>query len=250
MNTTLTQTQIREETLSRLGGSRVEIELDQKDLDLAVKEAVRVYSRHQPGTRWSSLNAAPAQKRYVLDVAEHPGIVGVLDVQFVTRRVDPSAVDVFDPYDNVVGGLLVGNESFGDITQRRIYMEDATRVVSAESEWRYTQEGSDHVLYVDVIRTPTLTSYVWAWHYTPDDDADTGMLKIPNADVDWILDYVEARSMLTLGRVRRKFGGIPNAEGGVDEIDGQTFVDEANTKLEQLREQIEQRRFIVPPVTE
>ena len=250
MNTVLIQASIREEISSRLGGSRLNVELDQKDYDLATKEAIRVYTRHAPFQRWAKITATPAQKRYVLDPVDYPGIVGVLDVQFITRRDDPTAIDPFDPYDTVVGGLLVGDETFGDISQRRGYLEDASRVVSAEPEWRYEREAGVHALYIDIVREPTQTAMLWAGHFTPDANADTGMQLVPDADTDWILDYIEARCMVTLGRVRRKFGGIPNPEGGVDEIDGREFADEGATKIETLAEEIRRRRFPLPPIIE
>lgn len=249
-NSVLNQTDIREEVLSRLGGSRLEVELNQEDLNAATKEAVRIYSRYAPLQRWSSLNVSTSQKRYVLDLNAHPGFTGIIQVQFLTRRTDPTAIDPFDPYDTVVGGLLVGDETFGDVLQRLTYTEDSARIVSAEPEWRGEWEGSSYVLYVDVVRNPTLCAYLWCGRYTPDANADTGMQLIPEGDSDWVIDYVEARSMVTLGRVRRKFGGIPNPEGSVDEIDGAQFVDEGQQKLNDLIEDIKQRRFPLPPEIE
>lgn len=249
-NTVLTQTEIRDEIQSRLGGSRLTLELDQKDFDIATKEAVRIYSRHVPFQRWRRLDATASQKRYVLATVDHPGMAGVLDVQFITRRTDPTQIDPFNPFDTVIGGLQVGDETFGDVEQRRAYTEDASRIVSAEPEWRYERELGEHVLYVDVVRVPTQVSYLWVGHFTSDADASTGMQLVPDADTDWVLDYVEARMMVTLGRVRRKFGGIPNPDGGVDEIDGQQFVDEGQQKIELLAEEIRQRRFPLPPAIE
>lgn len=249
-NTVLRQDQIREETLSRLGGSRLEVELDQRDLDQATREAIRVYSRYVPLQGWKSIPATVTQKRYVLDLAQHPGFTGIIDVQFLTRRTDPSSIDPFDPYDSVVGGLLVGDETFADVMQRLVYTEDAARVVSAEPEWRGEWEGADFALYLDIVRTPTLVAYNWCGAYSTDVTAANGMHLIPFDDTDWILNYIEARAMVTLGRVRRKFGGIPNSDGGVDEIDGNQFVDEGNQKTTDLMEEIRSRRIPLPPTIE
>lgn len=249
-NTVLNQASIREEILSRLGGSRLEVELDQNDYDLATKEAIRVYSRYVPFQGWKVLPVTTSQKKYVLDLSQHPGFTGVIQLAFITRRTKPSAIDPFDPYDTVVGGLLVGDETFGDILQRIFYTEDAARIISAEPEWRGEWEAGTYALYVDVVRSETLAAYHWCGHYTPDSNASTGMQLIPDADTDWILDYIEARCMLTLGRVRRKFGGIPNPEGSVDEVDGTALVDEGNTKRTELLDDIKQRRFPLLPEIE
>lgn len=249
-NTVLNQKDIREEICSRLGGSRLRIELDQEDYDKATKESVRQFSRAVPFIGHRALPAAHAQKLYVLAPVDHPGLTGVIDVQFITRRTDPSAIDPFDPYDTVLGGLLIGDETFGDIFQRLAYLEDASRVVSAEPEWRGQWVGQDYNLYVDIVRDPILVSYTWCGAYTPDASATTGMQLIPEHDTDWILDYIEARCMVTLGRVRRKFAGIPNPEGGVDEIDGREMADEGKIKLDELLDEIRQRRFVLPLLTE
>lgn len=249
-NTVLTQTRIREEILSRLGGSQVAVELDQRDIDLATAEAVRNYTRYRPQIRWRAIAATKTQKRYVLTTNQHPGLVGVLDVQFITRRTEPSAIDPFNPFDSGIGSLIVGDESYGDIAQRLTFSEDAARVVSAEAEWTGEWEGNAYALYLDIVRDATQVAYRWASNYTPDANADTGMQLIPDSDTDWVLNYVEARCQMTLGRVRRKFGGIPNSEGSTDEIDGQTLVDEGKVRIDELLEDLKRRTFPVPPVIE
>jgi hypothetical protein len=247
----LTLQNVREEINSRLGGSQLDVELNQDDIDRAVAEAVRNYSRNVPLVRWRALPATAAQKRYVLDtVTDHPGLTGVIDLQVITRRTDPSAIDPFDPYDTVIGGLLVGDETFGDIAQRLAYLEDAQRVVSAEPEWRGQWEGNVYALYVDIVREPALVSYQWAGAYTPDANANTGMQLLPEHDTDWVLDYTEARCMVTLGRVRRKFGGIPNSEGAVDEVDGREMADEGQVRMTDLMDELRQRRFPLPIIME
>lgn len=249
-NTVLTQANIREEIKSRLGGNTIDVELTQTDYDFATKEAVRLYTRYRPRVQWKAISATPATKRYVLDPAQHPGLVGILDVQSITRRVDPSAIDPFNPFDSGVGNLIVGDETYGDIAQRVSFSKDAARVVSAELEWTQEWEGSDCVLYLDIVRAATQVSYRWTSNYTADTNTATGMLNIPDTDTDWILDYVEARCRLTLGAVRRKFGGIPNSEGSTDEVDGQTLSDEAKVRMDELLEDLKRRTFPVPPSIE
>lgn len=249
-NTVLNPTSIREETLSRLGASQVDIELNEADIMQATKEAVRNYTRYRPQVRRKALPATKAQKRYVLTLVDHPGLVGVLDVQFITRRTDPSAIDPFNPFDSGLGNLLVGDETYGDIHQRVSYAKDAARVISSEPEWHAQWEGSEFAMYVDIVRDATHVSYAWTSNWTPDAHATTGMQLIPDSDTDWILDFIEARCKKTLGMARRKFGGIPNSEGSTDETDGQTLVDEAQAKMELLIEDVKRRTIPIPPAIE
>lgn len=249
-NTILTPTLIREETSSRLGGSQVDLELAEADYAVATREAVRNYTRYRPMVRRAALSVTIQQKRYVLSTVQHPGLVGVLDVQFVTRRADPSSIDPFNPYESGIGNLLVGDESYGDIAQRVIYGKDAARVVSAEPEWHANWEGTEFALYLDVVRPSTHVSYIWTAAYSADANPQTGMLLIPDADTDWILDYIEVRCKRTIGMARRKFGGVANPEGSTDETDGQSLVDEAQLRMEQLVEDLRKRTIPIPPVIE
>ena len=249
-NTVLNPTSIREETLSRLGSSQVEVELAESDLILATKEAVRNYTRYRPKVNRKALVATSAQKRYVLTTIDHPGLVGILDVQFITRRTDPSAIDPFNPFDSGLGNLLVGDETYADIQQRVTFAEDAARVISAEPEWHAQWEGTVFALYVDIVRDATHVSYSWTSNFTADANANTGMQLIPDPDTDWILDYIEARCKKTLGTVRRKFGGVANSEGSTDEVDGQALVDEGQLKIEALIEDLKRRTIPIPPAIE
>jgi hypothetical protein len=249
-NTVLNPTAIRTEIMSRLGAGTIDVEIKEADLAQATAEAVRNYTRYRPQVRRRAIAVTTSQKRYQLDLSQHPGLVGILDVQFITRRSTPSAIDVFDPTDSGIGNLIVGNETYGDIAQRLSHAEDAGRVISAEPDWTAHWEGPVFALYVDIVRDATQVSYAWTANYTPDANANTGMQLIPDPDTDWVLDYIEARCKKTLGMIRRKFGGIPNSEGSTDELDGQALVDEGQLKIESLIEDLKRRTIPIPPVIE
>lgn len=247
-NTTLTQMRIREETLAKFGIDDIDVELTQKDLDFATSEAVRQYSRYRPRCVRRAIAATTQQRKYVIDLAQHPGLLGIIDVQFIQRITDSTVIDPLNPYD--VGLLLTGNETYGDIAQRLTYIQDAKRVVSAEPEWFAQWEGQVYALYLDIVLAQTLVCYTWTCNFTADLNVNTGMQLLPEPDVDWILSHVEARCSVILGRKRRKFGGIPNSEGGVDEVDGQQLVDEGTTKMTELIEDLRKRTPQLPPIIE
>lgn len=249
-NTILTDAAIREEISSRLGGSQLDIELDARDFQLATREALQRYSRYRPLLLWSALPATIGQKRYVLALNEHPGLQGVLDVQFITRLSNPSSFDPFNPFDTGLSTWMIGDATYGDLAQQIISMKDIRRVVSAEPEWNGFWEGAEYALYVDITSSTTVVAYRWAGAYTPDANASTGMQRVPEPDVDWLLDYIEARCMVTVGRVRRKFGGIPNPDGGVDEIDGSAMADEGKVKMDEMLAELKARTFPIPPSIE
>lgn len=260
-NTVLTTLDaVKEEVETRLGGQRIEVELDNKDVKSSLDHALREYARHVPGWGWSQLAAIPAQKRYRVDTVV-AGFKGVVNVQFITRRTEPSAIDPFDPYDTILGGLLVGDETFGDIDQRLMYLEDAARIVSAEPEWRGQWERvetapasgiwqDEYALYVDVVRSETLTAFRFTYGYSSDPAAQNAMSTIPDGDVDWLLNWTVARAKRILAKIRGKFGGIPNPEGGQDDIDATGLQQEAEAEELALTDEIKLRRPPLAPVIE
>ncbi len=249
-NTILTTAAIREEIETRLGGSQIDVELDADDYIKATREALQRYSRYRPRMLWSALAATPGQKRYVLSVLAHPGLHGVFDVQFITRLSNPSSFDPFNPFDSALSTWMIGDSTYGDLAQQIIAAKDIRRVVSAEPEWNGVWEGAEYALYVDITSSTTEVAYRWSGAYTPDAAVATGMQLVPEPDTDWILDYVEARCMVTVGRVRRKFGGVPNPDGGVDEVDGSAMADEGKVKMDELLAELKARTFPIPPAIE
>lgn len=249
---------VKDEVDTRLGASRIEVELDDKDVTSCLKHALREYSRHVPGRAWAALAATPSQKQYRADQAM-AGFLGVLNVGFINRRVDPAAFDPFDPYDTIVSGLLIGGETFGDIDQRLIYLEDVRRIVSAEPEWKGQWERVDvgggtyesqYMLYVDITREETLVCYEFTHSYDINPAAQNGMTAIPSGDVDWILGWTTARAKRIVAKIRGKFGGIPNSDGGEDNIDAQQLQSEAEAEERELTDEILRRRPPLAPVIE
>jgi hypothetical protein len=74
------------------------------------------------------------------------------------------------------------------------------------------------------------------------------MQNIPDTDVDWVLNYATARCKRILARVLGKFKGVPNLEGGVDELDAEELREEAKEEEAALIEEIRNRRRPLPPV--
>lgn len=257
-NSELTVSGIQEESKIRLGGSAtgVDIELDNADYAQALKQTLRLYNRNRPIRRTLALTVTSAQKKYPID---HPGLVGVLDVQFVSRR-DVPAVDPFDPFSvlsgrlttGVSGGLVAGDGTFGDLAHELSYQEDARRVLSAESEWKgqWDADGK-YYLYMEIPETILMhCSYTYAFHVTPTDDPDTGLSWIPDSDTDWVMDYIEALLKVRLGRIRGKHHGVPGPDGSPMDTDYAELVEEGRADKERLEEAIKMRRRPLSPAIE
>lgn len=253
-NDALSADVLREDLRTLLGGSQIDIEIADADVDLMATRTLRVYNRFLPFRGVAKLVVTPAQKRYRVDNL-HSGLLGVSDVQFVNSRVGASVVDPFDPYySNALLGSTSADETFGDIAQRRSYSEDASRIVGSEPEWmgQWERVGSalEYALYVDVSRDSYSCSYTFTAKYADSDDPALGRLAIPETDVDWFLNYMAALGKQHLARVRGKHGGVLTPEGSTDTTDADADRSEASVELEALLAEIKMRRPPPMPVIE
>ena len=246
-NTVLTLENIKEEVEISLGGTDIEVELQEKDYEKVIKDAVRLYNRHRPRRGNAALAVTTAQKKY--GPLAHPGLHGIMSVNFVENRTR-SGVDAFDSLGRTMtqGLTTAGGDTFGSVEQQLVHIEQGRNITSSETEWKGAWEGLDYYLYVDISQSNLLCSYEYTWHVTPNDSVTTGMKFIDDADVEWVLDYVKARAKEIVALKRRKFGGVTNPEGSQDPIDASEMMQEAREDLERLKIEIESRRRPLPPV--
>lgn len=255
-NTVLNAKTIKKRIEIRLGSSGVFIELEDDDINESIQEAIELYNQIRPAKRRAGVQVTTQQNRYVIvdknGNTTFPGIAGIVDVQFITRRTQPAQVDPFDPFDTALAGVTLGSgsgETYGEIAQRLMYTEDAARIVDSDPDWEALWEGPELILYLSIPRSHILVGMEYSVYYAPDNNADTGMQLIPNGDVDILLRYMTAVSKVILGRIRVKHGGTVNPEGGVDEIDGAALLQEGSEDLNAIREEMERRRAPLSPTS-
>jgi len=255
-NTVLTEKTIKKRIETRLGSSGVVVELEDDDIKEVIAQGIELYNQIRPAKRRAGIQASVQQKRYVIvDVngnTNFPGIAGIIDVQFITRRTQPAQVDPFDPFDTALAGVTLGSgsgETYGEIAQRLMYSEDAARIVDSEPEWESLWEGAELVLYLDIVRSHIQVGMEYSHYYANDNNADNGMQLIPNGDVEILLRYMTAIAKIILGRIRVKHGGTVNPEGGVDEIDGAALLQEGTEDMNSIREEMERRRAPLAPTS-
>lgn len=249
-NADLTLSGVTDEVRTALGFSSIEVELEARDIEKCLRDALRRFNRVRPWRHRKALTISPTTKKYRLEKAAHPGLLGVSQVDFVTDTHRDDTLDPFDYEEQALAGLTaIGGESFGEIQWRRSYIEDATRIVSAEPEWfAQWEEDGEYYIYIDIRRSPVRCSFTWTSAYTPDDDPGTGMQWIEQGDVQWVLDFTCARAKQILGRVLGKHQGIITSDGGTDPTDHAELRQEGREDEEKLMEELKQRRRPLPPV--
>lgn len=245
-NTTLTLKSLKRTVELMLGASGVAVELTDEDLSLVVRQALQTYNQYRSRRNHAALTLVSGQVKYPI---VHPGLQGVLHVAFVQGN----RPDIPDPFYSGLyyqqPSMASGGVSYGELDAIQGHLESARRVTSTEMEWHGQWEGSSYYLYISHPRPNGLVcSYQYSWHITPDDNATTGLLQVPNGDVPWIEKYATALAKTILGRILRKHGGVPTPEGGTEPLDGDQLSTEGQTEQEQLTEQLKLRRPPLPPV--
>jgi len=246
-NNELTFDNIRDEINTGLGGTSLDVELSEADVEKCIKDTIRLYNRNRPGREFKKLDITTTATRYELDPQTHKGIQGVVKVQFVEKTNFTG--DPFDPFYYNGLGLTPQGDTFSEYDQKRQYIEMARRIGSVEPDWQQRVEDGKVVLYIS-INAPYWCMYTYTFHYTPDTDPVTGMLMVPGGDVEWFMRFATACAKDIVGRKRSKFGGILIPDGATAETDGRDMKEEAKEEFLALREEIKKRRRPLLPEIE
>ena len=240
----LTTSEIVTEIQTRLGSCGVRVELGSSEILICLKQGLRLMSRFTPGEYVTSLNVSSSQKKYVLDPAAHPEMIGVILMDFLDNERD-------EIEQSSTGGAV--ENPAGEYTQHLMSEIDKRVVFSQDIEWKFQWEVIGNVrkpvLYVDIAEFDIDTyscSYTWVYAFTPDDNKMTGLPSVSPTYEEWLLDFTEALAKQILGRKLDKFKGIPSSDGGDLALDGAELKQEGIERERELREDILQRKKQFP----
>ena len=250
----LTLAELRADIRRRLGGSKVCVELTDADIDSAITQALDQLTRYFPGESLAAISSSPSQTRYVIS---HRLLIGVTDVFFMNpqqasdRITDNPFLNV-----NILGNEMVWEAGGAEIYLQLGYIEDLRRILSSHPEWQglweynETTGKQEYALYMDlpVGFTEYYTSYRFIWGYEASDSRDRGLPAVRRTFEAWVRDYARAEARELLGDIRNKFGGIPQADGGVSEIDGDSQITRAREDKDKLLEDMENRQRQIPVI--
>lgn len=253
-NTSLTKAKILDEVKIMLGGTSVEVELIENDVEKCVRDALRVFNHNLPMRSRKALAVTSSQKRYVL---AHSQLEGVTEVEFVSRDVANGLIDPFNTLGTVMtaGTQAAPGTPYSALLQQQFHTEDIREMTSSEPEWLGQWEThvdpAVYALYVDVPPGGAYhVAYTYAWHVTPDNAVATGMQLLPNEDCDWVMEYILARAKQILARKLGKFGGVTNPDGAPDPTDSMEMKQEGREDQLRLEESILKRRRPLLPVVD
>lgn len=168
------------------------------------------------------------------DLADEVDVV--LDVAFLQQRLDLTLVfspftllEEKIPYDVFASGGSGG--LYSSYVQTLQYIETAKRILSAELEWRQDRGVGYNKLFIAPNPVHAMTMVV---------DAKVSCFNlqaISERDHDLIKRYALAMAMKDLGFIRSTLSEYPGANGSVT-MNGERLLEEANTQIEKLEEEI------------
>ena len=242
----LTLRELIDKTLTNLGVSSINVELEVKDIAQAVRDALNVYNKYLPGKTWASLSVSSVVQRHVIS---QRNIIDILDVQFVREYRIFSGFDIVPDF----------TERLGEVEQWFQRRKDALRILSTEAAWEAHWEipldvpgqpaptKRELVLYVSVPENVEYQcSYLYAWYREPSDNGLYGIPSIPENHSEWVEEFTLAASKMILGRVLDKFKGLPAPSAiGLDGGDLRAEGQERKSELEVVIQGWSQQ---VPPI--
>lgn len=214
--------------IALLGGGLIDVELEKADVNVAFKKAKMVWQ--QKGNDNISTSIIPFEvkagvNRYVLPS-------GVNEVRSIIRTQSERGYLTDDPFvQSSIQDLFAYNSSGSsmfatyELASQLNDIRDQYR--SNEPKFRYHKSTNELIL-----ANPPSSDRTWAIevYLNSSDEA--------YERVNWIVDYTLAESKYMLGRAYRKMGTLPSPVGE-NQLDGDQLIQEAQTDIERLIEEIE-----------
>jgi hypothetical protein len=219
----------------RLGAGLVRVELQDKHIDAAANEALRIYSRYRPLRRFVNVPLIANIKEYHLADDTR----GVYKMDFVHRQVSLAVIE--DIFHRRYYEPIHDMDLYVTYLQ---YIDTLKRVLSIEPEWHFEQKrsaGGKATLY---IHAPHQANTILALAVTI---IKRPMHMVPFLHEDWIQRYSLAFCKEILSRVRGKWGNVV-APGGGQSLDGDRLAAESREELLALDQEIRGWQTDNPPI--
>jgi len=245
----------------------VSVELTDAQIVLALREAISFYSRYFP-LRSHQYFSAPIGI-YQFDTS--PRVRGILELSMAPAI----SLGVSIPELTHVGGRVISLTGGIDYTipfQYATFVEwknAAEKVFSQVPSWVFVPESGKiytccpsrgyHVSFVGALDFEDGFEDELMWDEPdvgdelPSEKLANGKLDntlniIPSANMLWIRKLTLAKSKTILGRMLRKYSGVPGVEGGTIQLDGEALVSEGKEEWDSTAAEIMDSVPDVPPI--
>lgn len=232
----MTQQQLRDYIVSKLGGPTVCVELSQEQLDWSINDALSKFNHYlckaQPRVAYNRAGG--------VQIPLLPGDRGVIDCQILFPDVtrDYAQMNIFE----IMYRMVFPRMPLGDWYLLKSFYKTYQQVRGTEADWYMDQ--STNTMYVDCWSGPYDIFYVVAM------DLDlTTMDTLKEAYKRDFRDYAVAEAKIVLARIRGKFGGTIPAPGGMLQTDADNLRTEGETKRLEIEARLDKiARFSSSPI--
>lgn len=216
-----------EETIVGLGGSLVDVELEESEIRLCLKKAIRTFKQKGHNGYRKSFFRLPVHKCGM--TYQMPS-----DVNTVIRIIRPS----FGFHANDEFSMAAFNEIFGytstpaqgDLLSYEFMLQKIERLetyTAKEAEFHFDEMTKK----VHLHKAPHRDREVWLFEVYHDLGEEEYM------DMIWIQSWALAEAKIILGQAYRKFSSLPGPDGSIS-LDGGSLIQEGNQEKERLLEDI------------
>jgi len=216
---------------TELGEGVWQVELTEEQVQRAISDAMRKYSRRLTALGYDSLYLGNSQNKFPIS---HEVGYGIFNVEFIAPDPKPSAIFYANLLD--VAPLRVNRFSDYDVFLR--WRKTFMRVTSVEPDWFY--DDKDKILWIYNPLTEYSAGYFW---YLPRTLAEVHL-----SHEDWVMEYTLARSKYILGVNRSKFKGAIPGPGKEITTDGEDLKSEAKEKMQELEASLLSMQHDAPPL--
>jgi len=221
---------MRRRILDDLADEGVDVELSDRQIDMAIRRALQLYTKHNPLSQWFNLGIIGPTKTAVISFP-NVGLAGIVDVVF--DDIDPQTRPYVMPSTYEMRWGIRGPRLFFELHVAERRME---RFAGESPDWYW--EPTQQLLY---IYTPTravkvmglILKQVTLEDIKPQQEEDFEKLCVGHAK-------------FLLARILGKYGSIPGAQGEIT-TDADTLRAESKEEIAEIRERLERSLKSVPP---
>ncbi len=238
-----TRAEWRQRILDNLGADVLDVELGERQLDVALRKALQAYEKHQPKTYWLYAEVVSAQNSISIDftIDENKAFRNIIDVRWAKADRTIASSPQFSPLNNH-GGNVVSLYGSCAVRYPRLSMSvnfsniRRETMMGLQPDWWWDKE--DRLLYL----------------WNPGMNRHATILAVCNMTledirVDQELDFENlavAHAKYILARVLKSLGDVPGA-GGPIESDGSDLRQEAKEEEEKVMADLRRSQASVPP---
>lgn len=231
-----------QETISwaqrKLGSPVIQVELTKDQWDDAASDSLLLYNRFKPKTVLGVTTVNQSTKKYALPA----GVNGIIDFCPEPNIPQFSQIEFSILYRSPQTYLY----DVQDLAWWQSHLRMVSRIFGFQPEFRFEMLPDVNGVpqpFIFISSIPQGINSV-SWLGTMVQSWDN----IPPYDLDLMRKLTLANAKLTLGIIRRKYGGVPSPESnGMIQLDGQQLVEEGRQELLQLEEfTMNQDRLLTP----